>query len=125
MQRLVYCLVMCVVVIVIISCATMQSRYIMLVDKKYPSRPEGYKIEVFRTGIPDRPFIKIARLDVHIEKTHFIGSNFEDALPELKKQARLAGADAIIDIQERTSRVLETKVYHVTATAIRYIETTK
>ena len=49
-------------------------------------------------------------------------SSFEDALPELQAQARLAGADAIIEIDERQSQVLETMVYHVTATAIRYTD---
>ena len=99
MHRLVYGLGMCFAVMLITACATMQSRYIMLTEQKYPPRPEGHEIAVFRTGSPDRPFIRISRLDVHLEKTHFIGSSFEDALPELKKQARLSGADAIIDIQ--------------------------
>jgi uncharacterized protein YbjQ (UPF0145 family) len=48
-------------------------------------------------------------------------SRFEDALPELEKQARQAGADAVIEIEERRSQVLETMVYHVTATGARYI----
>jgi uncharacterized protein YbjQ (UPF0145 family) len=43
-------------------------------------------------------------------------------MPELKKQARLSGADAVIDIQEKHSKVLETSVYHVTATGIRYTD---
>ena len=100
----------------------MQSRYVMLGEQKYSSRPENYEIEVFRAGSPDRAFTRIARLDVHFEKTHFTGSSFEDALPELKEQARLSGADAIIDIQERTSSVGETKIYHVTAIGVRYPE---
>lgn len=66
--------------------------------------------------------MKTARLDVHLEKTGFITSNFESALPELKKQAREAGSDAIIDISEKHSQVLETMVYHVTAYGIRYAD---
>jgi len=99
----------------------MQSRYVML-GETYPPRPEGYEIEVFRTGLPERPFVKTSRLDVHLEKTHFIGSSLKDALPELKKQARLSGADAIIKIEERSSKVGETRIYHVTATGIRYTD---
>jgi len=55
-----------------------------------------------------------------MEKTHFIGSGLEDALPELKGPARLSGAEAIIEIQEQRSQVGETKIYHVTAVGIRY-----
>lgn len=66
---------------------------------------------------------RIARLDVHLEKTGFVTSKFEDALPELKKQARQAGADAVIEIQETRSQILETMVYHVTATGVRYVRT--
>jgi hypothetical protein len=85
-----------------------------------PSRSEDCKVEVFKTVNPNKEFIKISRLDVHLEKTHFIRSDFTDALPELEKQACLSGADAIVDIQERSSQVGETMVYHVTATGIKY-----
>jgi hypothetical protein len=109
------------VVILITSCATTQSRYSML-GQNYPSRAEDCKVDIFKSGIPDKKFIRISRLDVHLEKTHFIGSNFDDALPELKKQACKSGADAIVDVQERSSMVGETKIYHVTATGIKYLE---
>ncbi len=101
------------------SCMTTQSRFSAL-DQSYTPKPEGYEVEVFPEGIPQRPFIKISRLDVHLEKSHFIKSSFEDALPELKKQARLSGADAIIEIRESTSRTGETTIYHVIATGIRF-----
>lgn len=106
-------------VLLLVSCMTTQSRYSML-DQAYPSKPEAYDIQVFHDGAPQQPFVKISRLDVHLEKSHFIGSSFNDALPELKKQARLSGADAIIEIRENSSMVGETKIYHVTATGIRY-----
>ena len=104
-----------------ISCATTQSRYSMLADS-YPPKPEGYDIQIFRDEVPQRPFLRISRLDVHLEKTHFIGSSLDDALPELKKQARLSGADAIIEIRETTSMVGETKIYHVIAIGVRYTD---
>jgi hypothetical protein len=121
MRKIIWLLVILLVGIFANSCATTQSRYSML-GQSYPSRSEDCKIDVFKTGSPDKKFIKISRLDVHLEKTHFIGSNFEDALPELKKQACKSGADAIIDVQERSSMVGETKIYHVTATGIKYTE---
>lgn len=105
--------------LLIASCATTQSRYSML-GPAYSSREVNCDIAIFRTGTPNRAFIKISRLDVHMEKTHFLSSDFESALPELKKQACLSGADAVIEIQEQTRQYLENRSYHVTATGIKY-----
>jgi hypothetical protein len=57
---------------------------------------------------------------VHIEKTHFLDSGIEEAMPELKKQACLSGADAIIQIQERRGAYVEARSYYVTAQGIRF-----
>ncbi len=103
------------------ACSVTQSRFTYL-DAKYPSLSENAEIEVFQTGAPSRAFTKVARLDVHLEKTYFASSSLKEALPELKKQARRAGANAITDIHERTSKIGETMIYHVTATGIRYSE---
>ncbi len=105
----------------IASCATRQSRHVML-GETYPSKTEEEKIEVFRTRLPERRFVRISRLDVHLEKAYFIGSDLNDALPELKKQARLSGADAIIEIRDCFSMIGETRIYHVTATGIKYTD---
>jgi hypothetical protein len=43
-------------------------------------------------------------------------------LPELERQARRAGCDAIVAINERRSEILETRVYHVTAIGVRYLD---
>jgi hypothetical protein len=91
-------------------------------DQDYAARPANAPVEVFVTGEPARPYSKVARLDVHLEKTGFVTSNLENALPELKRQARLAGCDAIIEIRERRSQLLETMVYHVTAVGARYTD---
>jgi hypothetical protein len=98
---------------------TTQSRYSMH-DKSYSPKPKNYDVQIFHPQMPQRPFIRISRLDVHLEKSYFIGSSLDDALPELKKQARLSGADAIIEIRQRSSMIIETRVYHVTATGIRF-----
>jgi hypothetical protein len=103
------------------SCATQQSRYSPL-GEAYPAKPENYDVQLFRESMPERPFVRISRLDVHAEKTHFIGTSFESVLPELRRQARLSGADAIVEIQEKTSMVGETRIYHVTATGIRFTD---
>jgi hypothetical protein len=112
---------LCLVIIAAVSCATSQSRYRML-GQSFPPKPEGSEVRVFRDTAPDRPFVRVSRLDVHLEKTHFIGSSLENALPELRKQARLSGADGIMEIRESNSMVGETKIYHVTATGIRYTD---
>lgn len=96
----------------------------MLGDSYTPPSPkhDGCDVQILRDETPQRPFVRISRLDVHLEKTHFISSSLDDALPELKKQARLSGADAIIAIQEYSSMMGETRIYHVTATGIRYTD---
>lgn len=103
------------------GCASTQSRHEFL-GQSFSARPADAPVEVFRSDPPIRPFVKTARLDVHLEKTGFMTSNLESALPELKKQARETGSDAIIEITERRSQVLETMVYHVTAYGIRYVD---
>ena len=113
---------LCLVGILAVSCMSTQSRYSML-DQSYPPKPEGYEVEIFQGTAPERPFLRISRLDVHVEKTHFIGTSLKAVLPKLKEQARLSGADAVIEIQESSSMVGESTVYHVTATGIRYTDT--
>ncbi|HEY5809143.1 MAG TPA: hypothetical protein VIT67_14310 [Povalibacter sp.] len=103
----------------LVACSTTQSRFAPLGGKSFPPRDESFQITVFDQP-PSRSYDRVARLDVHFEKSAWQESNLQEALPELKKQARLAGADAIVDIKEQRSQVAETKMYHVTATAIRF-----
>lgn len=102
------------------ACTSHQSRYVPLAET-YDALPSDFDVEVYRYELPERPFKKVARLDVHIEKTHFLSTDFEDAVPELMEQARLSGSHAIIEIEEQKSSLLETKIYHVSATGIRFI----
>jgi uncharacterized protein YbjQ (UPF0145 family) len=64
--------------------------------------------------------VRIARLDIHIEYRAWAQPSLDDATPELRKQACLAGADAIIEIEQLTSRYLETRRLHIIATAIKW-----
>ena len=50
------------------SCETPQARFSSL-GSAFPPRPKDYPIEVFENGLPSRPFTRVARLDVHFEKT--------------------------------------------------------
>ena len=85
----------------------------------YAAKPKDYNVEVLESA-PTRPFEEIARLDVHIEHGFFSQPELKDAMPELLKQARLSGADAIINVQERRSNLNESRILHVTATGIRF-----
>ena len=109
------------VVVAMAGCASTVGRHAFL-DRAYPERPADAPVEVFTTGEPSHPFVRVARLDVHLEKTGFVTSKLSEALPELKRQARRAGCDAIVAITERRSEILETRVYHVTAIGVRYVD---
>jgi len=112
--------ILLIVLFLVGGCAT-QSQYSHF-GEKYPPITESVSIDIFLNSSPTREFIKISRLDVHIENTHFVIPSFEDALPELKRQARLSGAHAITSIRESSSSMGETRIYHVTATGVRYLE---
>lgn len=101
---------------------SIQSRHTMLVSH-YVSKPSDCHIEFYTEGHPPREYERISRLDAHIERTYYVKSHLEDALPMLRKEACASGADAVIDIEERGSSInlRETNIYHVTATAVRYL----
>jgi len=105
----------------VVACATTQSKFRWL-GSSYPAKPASFPVEVFESGPPTRPFQKIARLDAHFEKTGFMPTARQTGLEELKKQARAAGADGIVEIQESHSQVGETRILHMTATGIRYTD---
>jgi hypothetical protein len=120
MLRICYSAAGMLIVLFLISCSS-QSRYTMLVPTHFSKAPDC-EVEVFRTGHPSKEFVRISRIDVHIERTYYIRSDFEDVLSKLRKEACESGADAIIEIQERSSNInlSETNIYHVTATGIKY-----
>jgi len=104
----------------LVSCATTQSRFTALGQAHAP-RPEDCSVAVLKDSVPQKAFERVSRLDVHIERTGFSQGDLESAIPELKKQACLSGADAIIEIRERSTGFrFENRVYHVTATGIKF-----
>lgn len=116
MRLLVLALTLCVV-----ACATTQSKFRPL-GAAFPPKPASFEVQVFDGSLPQRKFERIARLDAHFEKTFFASTGRDTAIEELKKQARAAGADAIIEVDERRTRVNETLILHVSATAIAFTE---
>jgi hypothetical protein len=103
------------------ACATSQGSFRRL-GSTYPPLPVDQPIQVFEKGRPEKPFIEVSRVDAHFEKTMWMGTSLETALEELKRQARLSGAEALIDVAARESMVGETRIFHVTAIGIRFTE---
>lgn len=100
------------------GCATTQGHYVLL-GSALPPIPDSQPVQVFMGTRPQSPFTKVCHLDAHLEKTGFMRSTLIEALPVLKQQARLCGADAIIDIEQQQSSVVETRVLNVTGVGIR------
>ena len=82
-------------------------------------RPANCAIEVLHDA-PSRSFVRVARVYAHRESTFFVQPGEADSLPDLKKEACLAGADAIMDIAESKSGYAEMSSYTISATAIVY-----
>jgi hypothetical protein len=99
------------------GCVSVQPVAFPIGPRRAPKPPNAV-IQLFRGVEPTRPFEPVARLNVHIEKTFFIPSAFEEAQPKLEALAREHGADAIMKIEEKKSRLNETFIYNVSATAI-------
>jgi len=106
-------------VLCVAGCSTTQSGFRPL-GQTYPPKAADFAVEIFESGEPQRAFERIARLDSHFEKTHLIHTSHATAIAELQKQARAAGADAVIEVREMRSRVGETFILHLTGIAIRY-----
>jgi hypothetical protein len=103
------------------GCATTAGNYRSL-NGQYPQRPANCQIDIFKNQPPARPYIAISRLNVHLEKTFFVPSDFASARSELQRQACLSGADGVIDLEERNSSYLETRIYNLSATGIHYLD---
>jgi hypothetical protein len=103
------------------GCATTTGNY-RPVGGHYPPRAANCDIQIIKDPSSARAHVAISRLNVHLEKTFFVPSDFSSARSELKRQACLSGADAVIDIEEKTSSYLETRIYNVSATGIRFLD---
>jgi hypothetical protein len=103
------------------GCAATTGNYRPIGESRSP-RSADCDVVVFKDRQPSRPYAAISRLNVHLEKTFFMPSDFFSASGELRKQACLSGADAVIDIGEKTSSHLETRIYNLSATGIRFLD---
>lgn len=103
------------------GCATTTGNF-RPVGERYPPRPADCTVLLFKDRQPDRPYAAISRLNVHLEKTFFVSSDFASASSELNRQACLSGADGVIDIEEKNSSYLETRIYNLSATGVRFLD---
>lgn len=104
------------------GCMSVQPTAFSIGTNRLPAKPAGAPVLLFKDTKPSRPFEAVARLNVHIEKTFFIPSAFDEALPKLEELARQQGADALMDVVEKKSRLNETFIYNVTATAVAFTD---
>ncbi len=106
----------------VMGCATEVGTY-TLVGNRHPAKPKDAPIDVYQNDLPTRPFERVAILDAHCESQYWATPNLkQDAIPELKRQARDAGCDAIIEISARKpdNWTIETRTLHVSAVGIVY-----
>jgi hypothetical protein len=108
--------------LVLAGCSTVQPAAFPIGSQHRPPKPATAAIQWFRETPPTRPYSPVARLNVHIEKTFLIPTAFAEAQPQLEDLARRQGADAIMDVQEKKSRLNETYIYNVSAVAIAYTD---
>jgi hypothetical protein len=104
------------------GCASEVSDHAFLHEARAP-KPESSPADIFPNGLPRRQFERVAIVDVHCEAQFFAEPTIQNAIPLLKKEARAAGCDAVIEIQEAKTPenwTLETKVKHYTGVGVAY-----
>jgi hypothetical protein len=106
------------------GCMATTGNYRPLGSTTYPPRAANCDLTIFKDAPPNRPYESISQLDVHLEKTFFLPSDYDSAIGDLKRQACRSGADGIVDIKEEHSSYLETKIYNLSGTGIRFSDRT-
>jgi hypothetical protein len=102
------------------GCATTQGAFTPLGGQRQPPRYADCKVAVFRGDAPQLTFIRVSRIDVHMERTFWMRPGFSDVVSELRRQACLSGADAVIEIKEEHESIGENRSYHVTGIGVKY-----
>ncbi len=90
---------------------------------KLASKPKDCKIEIIDKEKPERPHEEIARIEVFVRRNKITQGReavYEEAVPELRKQACKLGADAVVVLRQRVSHSGEFKLLYVKTIAIRY-----
>jgi hypothetical protein len=108
--------------VILAGCASEVSNHTFLREARTP-RPGSASVDIFTNGLPTRQFERVAILDVHCEAQFFADRTIQNAIPIFVKEARAAGCDAVIEIQEAKAPenwTLETKVRHYTGVGVTY-----
>lgn len=120
--RMSWCGMLAALGLLLAGCATEVGNHTFL-KQAYPAKAATHSVDVYTNGLPTRAFERVAILDAHCEAQGWMTPNLQnDALPVLLKEARAAGCDGIIEIQQRKpdNWTLETRSLHFTATGIVY-----
>ena len=114
---------MCAATIAIVACGG-QARinFAPRAGATHQPKDTDCEIRVFTDGRPDTPFVELGTINYHHERHRASAENLrlEVALPEMKRRACAAGADALVDVRVTDEKRLEWAMFHVAATAIRF-----
>lgn len=117
-------LIVCVLATMMSSCAThARISFVPKGSAAYEPRQPSCDVQVFRDAKPDRPYVEIGTINYHDERhrTSAGGLTLDAALPEIRRQACAAGADAVVNLHVTDEKRLEWAMFHVTAIAVRFL----
>jgi hypothetical protein len=97
-----------------------------IVGSKRPEKPAGCPIEIFKDDKkPEKPHQLVARIDTYVRRNKITQGReavYEEAVPELKKRACKAGAEAVIVLRQALSSSGEFKILYLKSEAIIFTE---
>jgi hypothetical protein len=96
-----------------------------IVGSKRPEKPAGCQVEIFKDKKPENPYQVVARIDTYVRRNKITQGReaaYEEAVPELKKRACKAGADAVIVLRQAVSSSGEFKILYLKSEAILFTE---
>lgn len=88
-----------------------------------PAREKNCAIEMFEAKAPDRAHQSLGRIHVYVRRNKLTMGRravYEEAEPELQKQACQLGADGVIIAQQTVSHSGEFKLLYVRGDAIHF-----
>jgi hypothetical protein len=91
-------------------------------ESSHQAKPESCEIQVFKDSKPDQAFTELGVINYHDERHRLKAGllKLEVAMPKIKARACRLGADALIDIRVTEVRRLETAMFNVRATLVRF-----
>lgn len=97
---------------------------VKIVGPTLPAKPPTCEVEILENTKPTRGFETVAQIDVYVRRNKVTMGRqavYEEAVPELKKQACRVGADGVIVLRQTVSRNGEFKLLYVKSEAFHYI----